>query len=228
MPTDNNRAGLTKRLLDRMDVISRSRAFRVLRRLQPAFVVIPLVGAVIAVLTFCSTPSPPPPTSPLPTCNKTDIQREIEFRIKQVDEVMDGRFTIENRDPLDSCARATSIFVISQLGGIAKRPPPKEDETIWIGHSGYGYRHTPSKTGSRSIEFASFSLSELVSDYLSCAAKQQPGDEKRLKSKIATFKAATESHLEKVQSCDQQWIDDAEKSWESVRSTAIKLAEIDD
>lgn len=228
MPTDNNHASLTKRLLDRLDVISRSRPFRVLRRLQPAFVIIPLVGAVIAVLTFCSTPSPPPPTSPLPTCNKTDIQREIEFRIKQVDEVMDGRFTIENRNPLDSCARATSIFVISQLGGIAKRPPPKEDETIWKGHSGYGYRHTPYKTGARSIKFASFSLSELVSDYLSCSAKQKPGDEKRLKSEIATFAANTESHLEKIQSCDQQWIDDAAKSWENLRNTARTLAEIDD
>ncbi len=221
MPADNN-ASFSKRLLDRLECISRSRAFRVLRRLQPAFVIIPLVGVIIAFLSFCST-SPPPPT-----CSKTEIQREIEFRLKQVDEVMGGRFTIENQDPSDSCARATTIFVISQLGGIAKRPPPKEDETVSIGNSGYGYRHTPSKTGTRSDKFSSFSLSELVSDYLSCAAKQQPRAEERLRSEIATFAANTESHLEKVQSCDQKWIDDAAKSWENLRNTARTLAEIDD
>ena len=207
-----------------MEVISRSRAFRVLRRLQPAFIIVPLVGVVIAGLSLCSTPPPPPP----PTCNKVEIQREIDFRIRQVDEVVDGRFTIENQDPVDSCARATSIFVISQLGGITKRPPPKDDEEVWIGNLGYGYRHTPSKSGSRSDEFASFNLSELVSEYLSCTTNQQQAAEKRLKSEVATLKSITELQLEAVQSCSQQWIDEATKSWENVRSTARTLAEIDD
>lgn len=222
MPTDNNHAhaSLAKRLLDRMEMIARSRLIRVLRRLQPAFIIVPLVGVIIAAVSLCSPPSPPP-------CNKIEIQREIGFRIKQVSEVVDGRFAIESRDQSDFCARATSIYVISQLGGIAKKPPPKEDETVWIGTSGYGYRHTPSKTGSRSEEFAIFTLPELVSDYLSCTSNRRPDDEKKLLSEVEIFETITESNLDKVQSCNQKWIDDATESWRHVRSTVNTLVEIE-
>ena len=222
MSANNNHGSLTKRLLDRLETIARSRAFRVLRRIQPAFIIVPLAGVIIAAVSVCRPPQPPPP----PSCNQTEIQREIEFRIQQVDEVVGGRFTVENRDPSNVCARAASIFVISQLGGITKRPPPKEDETVWIGSSGYGYRHTPSKTGARSDEFASFSLPELISDYLSCTSNRQPDGEKKLMSTVDTFKSITEARLDEIQSCSQQWIDDATESWRHVRSIASTLAGI--
>ena len=43
---------------------------------------------------------------------------------------------IGGRHASASCARARSIYVVAKLGGIAGRPPPKEDETVWIGGSG--------------------------------------------------------------------------------------------
>ena len=161
-----------------------------------------------------------------PACNGTDIRREIKFRIDQVDRVVDGEFAIKGGTMSGSCARARSIFVVAKLGGIARRPPPKEDETVWIGGSGYGYRHTPFKTGARSDKFASFSLPELVTDYLSCTSKTQPEKEKELHSTVDKFEKTAAAHEDRVRECDKKWIEDASQSWGAVRKTARELADI--
>ena len=163
-----------------------------------------------------------------PACNKIDIQRDIAFRLDQVDRVVDGEFVIESRDASGICARARSIFVVAKLGGIARRPPPKEDETVWIGGSGYGYRHTPFKTGARSDKFASFSLPELVTDYLSCASKTEPEKETELRSAVDKFEKTAAAHEDRVRKCDEQWVRDATQSWKALRETARDLAEITD
>ena len=161
-----------------------------------------------------------------PACNKTNIQREVAFRLKQVDMAVKGDFLTEGRDASGSCARARTIFVVGTLGGIARRPPPKEDETVWIGGSGYGYRHTPFKTGSRSDEFASFSLPELVTDYLSCTSNRQPAQEDRLRSEVNQFEATATSHVDQVQACENSWIEKATSSWDALQETASRLTDI--
>ena len=161
-----------------------------------------------------------------PACNSTDIKREITFRLDQVDRVIDGKFMIAGRNLSDSCAQARSIFIVAKLGGIARRPPPKEDETVWIGSSGYGYRHTPFKAGARSDEYASYSLPELVTDYLFCTSNEQPNNEAKLKSKVNEFETTAASKVEQVRACNKQWIENAISSWKAVRQTARKLAGI--
>lgn len=159
------------------------------------------------------------------TCTK--IQREIAFRLDQVDRVMDGKFRIEDRNLSDSCARATTVFVIARLGGIARRPPPKHDETVWIGNAGYGYRHTPFKTGARSDEFASFSLPELVKDYMPCTSKSSSnaGVPPKLQSAVNEFEKATA--VFQTRKCDR-WSKSASGLWADVARIARKLAEIND
>ena len=164
----------------------------------------------------------PPP----PACNETDIQREIKFRLDQVDSVIEKKFMINGHHESESCALARTIFVVAKLGGIARRPPPKEDETVWIGGSGYGYRHTPYKTGSRSDEFASFSLPELVSDYLSCTSNHQGEQETKLQKEVDKFEATAASREDRVHDCDNQWIDNASNSWNALSLTTRKLADI--
>ena len=161
-----------------------------------------------------------------PACNVTDFRREITFRLDQVDKVVDRDFVIGGRHASASCARARSIYVVAKLGGIARRPPPKEDETVWIGGSGYGYRHTPFKTGARSDEFASFSLPELVTDYLSCTSGRQPKQESKLQSEVDRFEATAASHEDKVRACNNKWIEKATISWSDLRQTARNLASI--
>ena len=168
-----------------------------------------------------STSQGPVQPSP-PACNETNIQREIEFRLDQVDSVITGL------DKPDFCTLARNIYVVAKLGGIARRPPPKEDETVWIGGSGYGYRHTPYKTGARSDEFASFSLPELVSDYISCTSNEERGQEIKLQlqKQVDKFEATAASHEDKVQDCDNQWIENATNSWNTLSQTARDLADI--
>ena len=161
-----------------------------------------------------------------PTCDETNLQREIAFRLDQVDRVVIDKFGVEGVTTSDSCALARSIFVVAKLGGIVRRPPPKEDETVWIGSSGYGYRHTPFKTGARSDEFASFSLPELVADYASCTGSAQSKADSALQSAVKDFERATVAPAgDQAPECDK-WIKDATDSWMAVRRTANRLAEI--
>ena len=162
-----------------------------------------------------------------PECNAVQIQREIAFRLDQVDQVVEKHVVIDRGNASSSCVRARMIYVVAKLGGISRRPPPKEDETVWIGGSGFGYRHTPFKTGTRSEQFSSFSLPELVTDYLSCTSNDQTSELEALRSEVDTFEATAGSHVAQVKACDNQWIDNATEAWTSVRKTARKLSSVE-
>ena len=159
-----------------------------------------------------------------PVCNAIGLQREIAFRLDQVDQVVEQNFVVDGGNASSTCVRARMIYVVAKLGGISRRPPPKEDETVWIGGSGFGYRHTPFKTGTRSDQFASYSLPELVTDYLSCTSSEQPAELEKLQSSVGQFEATAGSHVAQVKDCDNQWIDNASKAWRAVRHSARKLS----
>ena len=163
-----------------------------------------------------------------PDCDAVGIQREIAFRLDQVDKVVDENFVVDGRNESSYCTRARMIFVVANLGGISRRPPPKEDETVWIGGSGYGYRHTPFKTGSRSSQFASFNLPELVDDYLKCTSNAQSDQEGTVQVEVDRFETTAASNVGKVKECDKQWIEAAEDAWRDVRRRARALAGLDE
>lgn len=194
------------------------------RPLQALAAIVLILGGIFTVYNFLSG-EPPTRSAPSPCDAKIKLQREIAFRLEQVDMAMKGNFLIEDRNLSESCKRARTIFVAAKLGGIFRRPPPKENETIWIGGSGYGYRHTPFKTGARSDEFASFSLPELVSDYITCSSNGQSRPKGGLESEVARFETTAASKVEQVLECNSQWIDGAITSWSVLRETANRLIE---
>ena len=158
--------------------------------------------------------------------NKVDIRREIEFRVDQLNRAVYGNPPITGREQSQICNRATSIFVAAKLGGISQRPPPKEDETVWVGGSGYGYRHIPFKTGVRSDEFISYDLRQLGADYLACVDAEVPPEvTRRLDDAVAVFDTNGASSEEQVQECSGEWVREATDSWalvaQSVRSLLI-------
>ena len=172
------------------------------------------------------TPLSPSPAAAAETCeNEIDMRREVEFRVDQMDSVVFGTLPINQRDKSPSCNRATSIYVAARLSGIAQRPPPKEDETVWIGGAGYGYRHIPFKTGARSDEFISFNLPQLGADYLECVAvEQDTGAVKgQLEGAVESFNATTASGEDEVQQCSEEWIRRATDSWRLVAESARSL-----
>ena len=158
-------------------------------------------------------------------CNAIGLQREIAFRLDQVDQVVEQNFVVNGGNASSICVRARMIYVVAKLGGISRRPPPKEDETVWIGGSGFGYRHTPFKTGTRSDHFASFSLPELVTDYLSCTSNEQPEELEKLRLQVDHFDATAGSHVTQVKNCDSQWVDNATEAWRAVRHSARMLSD---
>lgn len=152
--------------------------------------------------------------------NKIELQREIVFRLDQVDRVVNGDFIIDEGASGEPC---TSIYVVSSLGGIVQRPPPKEDETVWIGNSGYGYRHIPFKSGTRSDEFNPDNLLNLVEDYLQCV---RPLDES-CKTKLTTlrevineFGVSTEWKDNQILACNSSQVNRAKQAWQAVSKTA--------
>ena len=183
-------------------------------------------GAVPDSLRF-----PPPSdqigTSPpsTPPCNAIDIRREIEFRLDQVDRVIDGDTIRGNQS--DFCDLSTSIYVVAKLGGIARKPPPKEDETVWIDGRGYGYRHIPFKTGVRSEDFASANLPDLVTDYLACNGEDTSAVETHLQAKVDEFEANAASRDERFQMCRPAWTQEATASWQSVKEDTRLLTGLD-
>lgn len=161
---------------------------------------------------------------PLNECNPRDIKREIIFRIDQVDRVVYGPYSIAG-----DANRCDLIHVVARLGGIGQRPPPREDETVWIGGSGYGYRHIPFKTGSRSDEFASDSLPELIEDYLQCqrskdneTGKNKPA--KLLGSLVEEFEDASTS-VESEIICTEPWIRRARETWKKVADVTLSIVD---
>ena len=164
-------------------------------------------------------PSPPP----ISQCSAIDLRREIVFRLDQVNKVVGGE-TI--RGSSETCDVARSLFVVAKLSGIIRRPPPKEDETVWIGGSGYGYRHIPFKAGVRSEDFASHSLPDLVTDLLRCELKGLTPVKTALQPAVDEFEVSAASHADRVQACDQTWVDNAIRSWTAVDQAARTLAEI--
>ena len=107
-----------------------------------------------------------------------DLDREIRFRINQIDEVLkkaQNSLTkctkqIENSDHvLGSCVRdyftaAQGITVAFELGGIY-RNPGKEDDTVWISSSGFGLRHLPERQGYKSKKYVEKNIGDLFEDY---------------------------------------------------------------
>ena len=160
-----------------------------------------------------------------PVCNAINLRRKIAFRLDQVDQVVKQNFVANGGNASSNCLRARMIYVVAKLGGISRRPPPKEDETVWIGGSGFGYRHTPFKTGTRSGQFASFSLLELVADYLSCTSNEKPQELQELVSQIDAFDATAGSHVTQVKDCDSQWVTNATSAWKVLRESARKLSD---
>ncbi len=163
--------------------------------------------------------SPPP----VPQCSAIDLRREIAFRLDQVDRVVGGE-TIGGSS--ETCDVARSLFVVAKLGGIIRRPPPKEDETVWIGGSGYGYRHIPFKAGVRSEDFASDGLPGLVADLLRCEGEDPTPAETPLQDAVSKFEASAASDAGQVQVCAQTWVDNAIRSWAAVQQAARTLAGI--
>ena len=158
-------------------------------------------------------------------CNAISLRREIAFRLDQVDQVVEQNFVVNRGNASSICLRARMIYVVARLGGISRRPPPKEDETVWIGGSGFGYRHTPFKTGTRSDQFASFSLPELVTDYLSCTSNERPEELGRLRLQVDAFDATAGSHVTQVKDCDSQWVTNATNAWRTLRQSARELSD---
>lgn len=146
-------------------------------------------------------------------CKSIDIRREIEFRLDQVDRVVGGEEpTISGRTP--QCARATSVYVAAKLAGISRKPPPKEDETVWISGSGYGYRHLPFKTGARSEEFIDHNLPQLIQDYYLCLGSPlEPWVDAQISSLVTLFDRAAGSNPDLVQACSSDWLQEATVSW---------------
>ena len=94
----------------------------------------------------------------------TPLSREISFRVKQVDKVLENVQSMDWRDAEAYCDHARSVVVVLELGGILHFPPPKEDESVWIGSSGYGYRHIPFRSGYKLKVFERHSLLDLLLD----------------------------------------------------------------
>ena len=162
-----------------------------------------------------------------PTCDEAGLQREATFRLGHVDNAVNDRLGAEGVPASDSCAPARSIFVAAKLGGIVRRPPPKEDETVWTeGDCGCGCRHAPFKAGARSDEFAGFSLPEPVEDRMSCAGGPRPDADSTLLSAVKDFgEAATASAGDREQERAERKAAEI-NSWTVAHQPAGTLAKI--
>ena len=154
------------------------------------------------------------------------LRREMQFRVNQVDE------TFENANAMDAemlmrhdCSGARVISVVAALGGLLRFPPPTEQETVWIGGSGYGYRHIPYKAGYRSEEFARSNLLEIAVDLGTIDSKYNPNTEE-LAGELDVFDARTKFNSNERQACAQeqiakirQWISDAKEAWSGVKKS---------
>lgn len=194
-------------------------------------------GAEIPKLDSCGPGAIPeslrlPPTA-LPASangqctNKLDLRREIEFRLDQLDRAVYGDPPITRSGAAPRCNRATSIYVAAKLGGISQRPPPKEDETVWIGGSGYGYRHIPFKTGVRSAEFISDDLRQLGADYLACIEVEDRDLVGRLNAAVSAFDVTGASGDDRVEECSDDWVGNATTAWAQVARSARSLLTYD-
>lgn len=162
-------------------------------------------------------------TDPLPSdesrheCNEIDLLREIDFRVSRVQKVFDGQ-TI--KDAPDMCELETSIYVVAKLGGIALRPPPRDDQTVWIGSSGYGYRHLPSSAPSQFEAYVERNLPQLVEDYLQCKGDDEVGH-LPVEDAVNRFNNEVESGIQGIEQCSggmEQWKREVTAAWQLVRT----------
>ena len=178
------------------------------------------------------TPSTSPSSSTATCANRTDLRREIEFRLDQVGRVVDPDPNATHANKEVSCDQAISMYVVAKLGGISQRPPPKEDETVWVSGSGYGYRHIPFKSGVRSDSFISYDLPQLGADYLNCvdtdnASKDLLRDE--VKAAVDEFDAAIASGAgDETRICDDGWWRKALSAWGRVNESLRSVLAIDE
>nr|VFJ88703.1 MAG: hypothetical protein BECKH772A_GA0070896_1001038 [Candidatus Kentron sp. H]VFJ90818.1 MAG: hypothetical protein BECKH772B_GA0070898_1001138 [Candidatus Kentron sp. H]VFJ96932.1 MAG: hypothetical protein BECKH772C_GA0070978_1000938 [Candidatus Kentron sp. H] len=113
------------------------------------------------------------------TSRKKALKREINFRAKQVDEVLEKaksksalcqkgierKGTIKGTCVRDFLNTATRVTVVFELGGIY-RIPGKGEDSVLIHYSGYGLRHLPEKQGYKDSMYSNNTFGEVLEDYL--------------------------------------------------------------
>ncbi|MCK6376959.1 MAG: hypothetical protein L6Q69_23070 [Zoogloea sp.] len=114
-------------------------------------------------------------TKPSAAALAPSLLDEGKFRLQQIDEVLAAALKLQTdcfgqleRDGsvAGSCVRdylnqAQVVATAFELGGIY-RPPGKDGDTVWIGTSGYGLRHLPSRRGFKDPAYADRDLRDLV------------------------------------------------------------------
>jgi len=135
--------------------------------------------ALDTINKFFKPDKPAVATSPRPTAaEETALYNEAQFRIKQVDEVLQtaisqgkqclahqkAKGSIPGADIRDYLTSAQVVRVASELGGIY-RNPGLENDTVQIGSSGYGLRQLPEKSGCKDGKFKERNLCDIARDY---------------------------------------------------------------
>lgn len=157
----------------------------------------------------------------------TPLSREVSFRTRQVDKVFGALTDVNPGSAKKYCSDARGLVVVLELGGILHFPPPKEDENVWIGSSGYGYRHIPFRSGYKLKKYERHSLSDLLSD-LSDEKEEYNPNFSDLDDALADLEERKDTGKQILRSCNSNnknsfvdWVTGTSDAWNKVKSKGM-------
>ena len=170
-----------------------------------------IVAIIVGFVSFFPGNEPEPEPE-----QKRNVVREIEFRVTQVDEILQNALEarsvvaeLSDNELVDVVATgrlspngmklqrlfkaAPQLKVVADLGGIGSAPRIDDNATVWIGGSGWSNSHLPRGRGFRSGKFKNFSLLELWGNHSQLTSGEPPNaaDLSKLRAIFRMFDVAT-------------------------------------